>query len=147
MGQRNGRANYQFKRFVSPLVNRKQRMVEHPIRHLVSYRLTVVTLGSEVNARKDSGILYFVQRLRETPEGAGHADQEIIVDREMPPFAKEAGKHHCRRAADRRVARRVFRKRRRVAIRVSGELCELRKFTKGVSASSCRISRVRCWRC
>jgi hypothetical protein len=49
-------------------------MVEHPIRYLYSYRLTVVARGSEVNARKDSDILYFVQRLRKAPERAGHAD-------------------------------------------------------------------------
>jgi len=37
-------------------------MVEHPIRHRESCRLTVVARGPEVNARKDSGILYFFRK-------------------------------------------------------------------------------------
>ena len=90
-------------------MNGEQRIVEYPVRHLDSRRLTVVARRSEVNASKDSSILDFVQRLRKAPEGAGHANQEIVVHCEMPVFAKEAGKHHRRRAADRGVTRWVFR--------------------------------------
>lgn len=90
-------------------MNGEQRIVEYPVRHLDPRRLTIVARGSEVNASKDSRIFHFVQRLRKAPEGAGHANQEIVVHCEMPLFPKEASKHYCRRAADRRVTRWVFR--------------------------------------
>ena len=89
-------------------MNGEQRIVEYPVRHLNSRRLTIVARRSEVNASKDSSILDFVQRLRKAPERTGHADQEIVVHCEMPLFAKEASKHHRRRAADRGVTRWVF---------------------------------------
>jgi hypothetical protein len=44
-------------------MSRKQRIVEHPVSHLISYRLTVVARRSEVNGSKDSVILHLVQRL------------------------------------------------------------------------------------
>lgn len=81
-------------------MNRKQRIVEDIVRHSDSRCLTVVARRSEVNASKDSGILHFVQCLRKAPEGTGHANQEIVVHREMPLFAKEASEHHRCRAAD-----------------------------------------------
>ena len=90
-------------------MNREQRIVEYEVRHLDSRRLTIVARRSEVNSSKDSSILHFVQRLRKAPEGAGHADQEIVIHSEMPFFTEEVGKHHRRRAADRRVTRWVFR--------------------------------------
>jgi len=87
----------------------EQRIVEYPVRHLDSRRLTIVARRSEVNASKDSSILHFVERLRKASEGAGHANQEIVVHCEMPLFAKEASKYHRRRAADRGMTRWVFR--------------------------------------
>src|ERR1700674_6026845 len=92
-------------------MNWKQRIVEHPVCHLDSSCLTVVTRGSKMNAGKDSGVFHLGQRLRKAPERAGNSDQEIVVHSEMPFFAKEVRKHHCRRAADRRVTRWVFRMR------------------------------------
>ena|SRR5882672_10330036 len=94
-------------------MDRKQRIVEYEVRHLDSRRLTVVTRGSKMNASKDSSIFHFVQRLRKAPEGSGYSNQEIVVYGEMPFFAEEVSKHHCRRAANRRVTRWVFRVRRR----------------------------------
>src|ERR1700693_1875530 len=92
-----------------PSMNSKQRMVEYPVPNLGSRRLTIVARGSEVNASKDSSIPHFVERLREAPEGAGHTDQEVVVHGEMPFLAGDSSKNHCRRAADRRVTRRVLR--------------------------------------
>ncbi len=36
MQQQNGRENYRFEASISSLVNREQRMVEHPVRYLHS---------------------------------------------------------------------------------------------------------------
>ena len=88
-------------------------MIEYPVRHLGTYRLTVVTRGSKVDAGKDSGVLHFIERLRKAPEGALHPDQKIVIHGEMRPFAEEAGEHSSCCAADGRVARGVFRMRRR----------------------------------
>ena len=35
-------------------------------------------------------VLYFVERLQKTPEGAGDTDHQIVVDGEMRFFAEEA---------------------------------------------------------
>jgi hypothetical protein len=91
----------------------EQSMVEYPVSNLCSCRLTVVARGSEVNAREDPCVLHFVQRLRKAREGAAHADHEIVVHGETALFAKKVSKYHCRRGADRRVARGVLRKVRR----------------------------------
>lgn len=79
-------------------------MVEHPVCDLDSCRLTVVACRSEVNASEDSSIPHFFKRVRETTERARNADHEVIVHDKMALLAKETRKHHCCRAADRRVA-------------------------------------------